>query len=127
MINNFKIAIYKNNDGIFNIINYDEYIISYIKGKKPHQLRIVVNSYLSNNIINLVDGKSGYKNNILQAIGDFKNKKINLKNKVSDKSLVTLSYITMFYSKCIVHNVNQYLIGINKETSRDKLTKFNLI
>jgi hypothetical protein len=127
MINNFKIAIYKNNDGIFNIINYDEYIISYLKGKKPHQLRIVVNSYLSNNIINLVDGKSGYKNNILQAISDFKNKKINLKNKVSDKSLVTLSYITMFYSKYIVHNVNQYLIGINKETSRDKLTKFNLI
>jgi hypothetical protein len=32
-----------------------------------------------------------------------------------------------FYSKLIVRNVKNYLIGINKEESRDKITKFELI
>jgi hypothetical protein len=127
MKNIVKIAIYENNNGAFHHVKDDEYIITYRAGKKPHQLRIVVNSYLSNNVINLVDNGKGYKNQILQAISDFKNRNIDLTNKVSPKKSISLEYINTFYSKLIVRNVMAYLIGISKENSRDKLTKFKLI
>ena len=39
----FKIAKYKNTETGFELIGYDEYLITYLKGKKPHQIRIVVN------------------------------------------------------------------------------------
>jgi hypothetical protein len=40
---------------------------------------------------------------------------------------LTLSYIKNFYSKVIVKNVENYLINLHKEESRDTLTKFNLV
>ena len=127
MENKFKVAKYVKTDEGFINIGYDEYLISYIKGKKPHQIRIVVNGILTNGVINLIDGNSGYKNQILSAISDVKNAKINLKTRPSDKKKVTLAYIGTFYSKLIVKNVKNYLIGINKEERRDTLTKFELI
>lgn len=127
MKTNFKVAKYEKTDEGFNRIGYDEYLITYIKGKKPHQIRIVVNGILSTKTINLIDGKSGYKTQILAAISEIKNEKINLTNKVSEKKKVTLGYIETFYSKLIVRNVKNYLIGINKEEGRDSLTKFELI
>jgi hypothetical protein len=127
MQNNFKVAKYVKTDEGFTHIGYDEYVISYLKGKKPHQIRIVVNGILTNRVINLVDGYSGYKNQILTAISDVKNAKIDLTQRPSEKKKVTLAYIGTFYSKLIVKNVKNYLIGINKEESRDKLTKFELI
>ena len=45
----------------------------------------------------------------------------------SEKKKVTLGYIGTFYSKLIVKNVENYLIGINKEERRDTLTKYELI
>ena len=127
MENKFKVAKYVKTDEGFINIGYDEYLISYIKGKKPHQIRIVVNGILTNGVINLIDGNSGYKNQILSAISDVKNAKIDLKTRPSDKKKVTLAYIGTFYSKLIVKNVKNYLIGINKEERRDTLTKFELI
>ena len=127
MENKFKVAKYVKTDEGFINIGYDEYLISYIKGKKPHQIRIVVNGILTNGVINLIDGNSGYKNQILSAISDVKNAKIDLKTRPSDKKKVTLAYIGTFYSKLIVKNVKNYLIGINKEERRDALTKFELI
>ena len=127
MENKFKVAKYVKTDEGFIHIGYDEYLISYIKGKKPHQIRIVVNGILTNGVINLIDGNSGYKNQILSAISDVKNAKIDLKTRPSDKKKVTLAYIGTFYSKLIVKNVKNYLIGINKEERRDALTKFELI
>jgi hypothetical protein len=123
----FKIAKYKNTETGFELIGYDEYLITYLKGKKPHQIRIVVNGILTKGVINLIDGKTGYKNQILSAISDVKNGKIRLTNVVSNKKKVTISYIGTFYSNLIVNNVKNYLVGINKEVSRDKLTKFELI
>jgi hypothetical protein len=123
----FKVAKYEKNNMGFNHIGYDEYLITYLKGKKAHQIRIVVNDILSTKTINLVDGKSGYKTQILAAISEIKNEKINLTNKVSERKKVTLGYIETFYSKLIVRNVKNYLIGINKEEGRDALTKFELI
>jgi hypothetical protein len=127
METNFKVAKYEKNVDGFNHLGYDVYLITYIKGKKPHQIRIVVDGILTNRVINLVDGNSGYKNQILSAISDVKNAKINLTVKPSEKKKVTLAYIGTFYSKLIVKNVKNYLIGINKEERRDTLTKFELI
>ena len=127
METNFKVARWEQSETGFNHLGYDEYLITYLKGKKPHQIRIVVDGILTNRVINLVDGRSGYKNQILSAISDVKNAKINLTQKPSEKKRVTLGYIETFYSKLIVRNVKNYLIGINKEESRDKITKFELI
>ena len=127
METNFKVAKYEKTDEGFKQIGYDEYLITYLKGKKPHQIRIVVDGILSTKVINLIDGNSGYKNQILSAISEIKNGKIKSKDIVSEKKKVTLSYIGTFYSKLIVKNVKNYLIGINKEESRDKITKFELI
>ena len=127
MENLIKIAKYEKTEQGFNHIGYDEYSVTYIKGKKPHLIRIVVNGILTNRNINLIDGKSGYKNQILSAISDVKNAKIDLTQRPSEKKKVALGYIGTFYSKLIVRNVKNYLIGINKEESRDILTKFELI
>jgi hypothetical protein len=123
----FKVAKYEKTDVGFNHLGYDEYLITYIKGKKPHQIRIVVNGILSTRVINLIDGNSGYKSQILAAISEIRNEKIKLTQKPSEKKKVTLAYIGTFYSKLIVKNVKNYLIGINKEERRDTLTKFELI
>jgi hypothetical protein len=127
METHFKVAKWEQTETGFNHLGYDEYLITYLKGKKPHQIRIVVDGILTKSVINLVDGKSGYKNQILSAISDVKNAKIDLTQRPSEKKKVTLGYIGTFYSKLIVRNVKNYLIGINKEESRDKITKFELI
>lgn len=127
MENIFKVAKYEKTDEGFKHLGYDEYQITYLKGNKPHQIRVVVNGILTGRVINLIDGNSGYKNQILSAISDVKNGRVNSNNKVSEKKKVTLSYIGTFYSKLIVKNVKNYLIGINKEERRDTLTKFELI
>ena len=98
------------------------YKITYHKGKKSHQIRIVVDGIITNRVINLIDGNSGYRNQILSAISDVKNAKIDLTQKQSEKKKVTLRYIETFYNKPIVNNVKSYLIGISKEESRDILT-----
>lgn len=123
----FKVAKYKKTDEGFTHLGYDEYQITYIKGKKLHQLRIVVDGILTTRIINIIDGKSGYKTQILSAISDVTNTKINLTQKTSGKKDVTLGYIETFYNKLIVRNIKDYLIPINKEENRDILTKFELI
>ena len=127
MENIFKVAKYEKTDEGFKHLGYDEYQITYLKGNKPHQIRVIVNGILTNRVINLIDGNSGYKNQILSAISDVKNVKIDLKTRPSEKKKVTLAYIGTFYSKLIVKNVKNYLIGINKEERRDTLTKYELI
>jgi hypothetical protein len=127
MENIFKIAKYEATETGFKHIGYDDYKITYHKGKKSHQIRIVVDGIITNRVINLIDGNSGYKNQILLAISDVKNAKIDLKQKQSEKKKVTLRYIETYYNKLIVNNVKSYLIGISKEESRDTLTIHKLI
>lgn len=124
MTTNFKIATYKKDNDNFIKTGYDDYEITYLKGIKIHQLRIVVNGYLTKKIINLVDLHQGYKNQILGAISEYRSNSTP-KNKVVNK--ITMDYMKSFYSKNIIKNIENYLININKEESRDKLTKFNLI
>lgn len=125
METNFKIPKFINNNNSFEKIGYDEYCITYLKGLKVHELRIVVNGYLTKQSINIIDFSSGYKNKILIGIKEYLTNSKDSKNKVTKK--VTLYYLETFYSKKIIHNVKTFLLPINKEESRDKLTEFGLI
>jgi hypothetical protein len=127
MENIFKVAKYEKNEVGFNHIGYDEYVITYCKSKKVHLLRIVVNGQFTEHTINLIDGSSGYKNVILNAISDYKNGRLKGDPNQVVKKTITFSEIVQIYSKPIVSNVKNYLLGIKKEERRDTLTKFELI
>jgi hypothetical protein len=121
----FKVAKYEQTESGFNHLGYDEYCVTYIKGLKAHEIRIVVNGILSNQKINLVDPSIGYKSQILAAISDIKNNKINQTQLVS--KFLKLANIKSIYSKNIIRNIEQYLIGINKEEKRDTLKIYELV
>lgn len=125
METNFKIQKFIKNGDFFEKDGYDEYTITYLKGIKVHQLRIVVNGVLTKQTINIMSGNSGYKNKILLGIKEYNEIKSVTKNLVTKK--ITISYLENFYSKKIIHNVKTFLININKEDSRDKLTELGLI
>jgi len=127
MENIFKVAKYRQIETGFTHIGYDEYVITYSKSKKVHLLRIIVNGQFTEHTINLIDGNSGYKNNILKAISDYKNGRLKSNPDHIVKKTITFSAIAQIYSKPIVNNVKNYLMGINKEEKRDRLTKFELI
>jgi hypothetical protein len=127
MENLFKVAKYEQTEFGFKHLGYDEYCITYLKGIKSHELRIVVNGILSNQKINLVDPSTGYKSQILKAIGDIKKMiKSNKKTQTVTKS-IKMDYFKSIYSKDIIRNIEQYLMGINKEESRDILSSHELI
>jgi hypothetical protein len=121
----FKVAKYEQTESGFNHLGYDEYCVTYIKGLKAHEIRIVVNGVLTNQKINLVDPSIGYKSQILAAISDIKNNKINQTQLVSN--FLKLANIKSIYSKNIIRNIEQYLIGINKEEKRDTLKLYELV
>jgi hypothetical protein len=121
----FKVAKYEQTQSGFNHLGYDEYCVTYIKGLKAHEIRIVVNGVLTNQKINLVDPSIGYKAQILAAISDIKNNKINQTQLVS--KFLKLANIKSIYSKNIIRNIEQYLIGINKEEKRDTLKIYELV
>jgi hypothetical protein len=127
MENIFKVAKYQKTDTGFTHMGYDEYVITFCKSKKVHLLRVVVNGQFTEHTINLIDGSSGYKNVILKAISDYKNGKLKSNPNQVVKKIMTFSEIVQIYSKPIVSNVKNYLLGINKEERRDTLTKFELI
>jgi len=121
----FKVAKYEQSESGFNHLGYDEYCVTYIKGLKAHEIRIVVNGVLTNQKINLVDPSIGYKSQILAAISDIKNNKIKQTQLVS--KFLKLANIKSIYSKNIIRNIEQYLIGINKEEKRDTLKLYELV
>lgn len=123
----FKIVKFEKNDDIFIKIGYDEFKITYLKGLKVHQLRIVVNGFLTKQNLNLVSFKEGYKNKILSAIKEYVYTDESIKSKNVISKNIKIHYIKAFYSPLVVKNIQQYLININKEESRDKLTEFGLI
>jgi len=127
MENIFRVAKYEKNESGFTHIGYDEYVITYCKSKKVHLLRIIVNGQFTEHTINLIDGSGGYKNVILSAISDYKNGRLKGDPNQVVKKTINFSEIVQIYSKPIVSNVKNYLLGINKEERRDTLTKFELI
>jgi hypothetical protein len=127
MENIFKVAKYQKTDTGFTHMGYDEYVITFCKSKKVHLLRIIVNGQFTEHTINLIDVNSGYKKTILTAISDYKNGRLKGDPTQIVKKTITFSDIVQIYSKPIVSNVKNYLLGINKEERRDTLTKFELI
>ena len=97
--------------------------VTYLKGSKPHLLKIVVNSNLTKQSINILDHNQGYKDKILKAISEYVNNDL----KVEVKKRVKIEYLRSLYSKRVIKRIEAYLLPINKETSRDRLTKYNLI
>ena len=55
METSFKIAKFVKNENLFEKTGYDEYQISYLRGTKIHELRVVVNGFLTKQSINLID------------------------------------------------------------------------
>ena len=127
MENIFKVAKYEKTKTGFKHNGYDKYVITYGKARKVHLLRLIINGQYTNHTINLIDGNSGYKNSILTAISDYKNGRLKGDPTQVVKKTITFSEIVQIYSKPIVSNVKNYLLGINKEERRDTLTKFELI
>ena len=84
----FKIPKFIKNDNSFLKDDYDEYSITYLKGTKVHQLRIVIDGYLTKQSINIIDGNSGYKNKILLAIKEYLENGRNCKNKVTKRVVI---------------------------------------
>lgn len=125
MENKIIIPVYTCQVDKFKVIDEEEYIITYSKGNKAHQLRIVVNGMLSTFTINLLDFNQGYKTQLLKAISEFKNKSIRKPQQI--KKTVSLDFMKNLYSKSVNKRIHDYLLPINKESSRDELTKFKLI
>jgi hypothetical protein len=86
-----------------------------------------VNGQYTEHTINLIDCNSGYKNNILKAISDYKNGRLKSDPNQIVKKTIKLDVLQQIYSKNIIANVKNYLLSINKEEKRDILTKFELI
>jgi len=122
---NFKVYKYEKNNESFVKNGYDEYKITFLKGLKTTQLRIVVNSFLTKQVINLLSPGEGYKNKILLSIKEFITESPNPKKCVTGG--FKLEAAKQFYSKQIINNITRYLLTINKEDSRDKLTEYGLI
>lgn len=121
----FKIAKYEKVGDGFCKTGYTEYLVTYLKGIKKNQLRIVVNGYLTKEIIKLTFSHDSYKNRILLAIKEFNETNGVFNNKVAKK--LTLRDIKRIYCSQAIKNVENYLINISKEDSRDKLTEVGLI
>ncbi len=126
MQNNFKIFKYQKEDDKFIKTGYDEYVITYLIGKKPTTLRVVVNGYLTKQVIHIMNHRNGFKKNLLLAVKEY------LANHETCKAIkvvkkVNIETIKQQYSKQIYTIINNYLLPINKEDSRDILTEYKLI
>lgn len=119
MKNIFRIPVY--ND-LLELLGEEVFEITYLKANKHHQFRIVVNGTITKSVINLLDYRQGYKSQILSAISQHKSQEL-----PKTKKFVKITELKNLYSKSVVKNVINYLLPINKETSRDELTKYNLI
>jgi hypothetical protein len=125
MRNKFKIAKYEKTDSGFVKVGYHEYDISYLKGTKVNQLRIVVNKCLTNQKLNILSFNEGYKDKILSAIQEYELNKNNYKNKVVKS--VSIEYLKSVYNEKIINNILNRIVNMKKEENRDVLTKYNLI
>ncbi len=121
MKNTFTIPVYNSS---LELTGEEVYNITYLRRKsKAHLLCIVVDGFRSDQSINIMDGKQGYKKQILKAISQYKNGELSIET----SRKLHIDTIKQIYSKGIVKNLQNYLLPINKEVSRDELTKYNLI
>lgn len=122
----FKITKFKKlKDGSFSKNGFDEYVITYLKSQKNHLLSVVVNDYLTKQFVDISTFKFGYRDKILIAIREYRKSNNNQESFI--KNNITNDYIEKNYSKTVVTNIKNNLLTLNKECSRDRLTKYELI
>lgn len=122
----FRVAKYNKEGENFIINGYDEYTVTFLKGLKTHQFRVCINGRITTQTINIISFKTGYRDKILSAIGEYVNAVYNESEPLVKKK-ITLAYIGGLYSKTVVNNIKYYLLNIGKCDSRDELTKYGLI
>ena len=124
MENTFLVYRFVKTDNGFIQDGFDEYKITYLIGKKPTNLRIVVNGVISKQIIPMLNPKAGYRERILLAISDYKNDRVNKSNLVTKP--LKINYLFNLYNKKIVNNFLSYL-NDGSTKNRDEITKYELI
>lgn len=120
-----KISKFKEIEGSFEFTHYDEYSVKFTESKKPHLWRVVVDGYLSTQLINILHPRAnkGCKHVILNAISE----KFNDELKVRVSKTISQDKVNNLYSKTVKKNLSNYVLNISKEASRDKLTQYKLI
>ena len=121
----FKIANYKVINGEYVKTSYIDYKITYLKGTKIHQVRLVVNGYLTKETLSLVQNNQPYRHKMLLAISEYLNNGLVNKNKVTKK--LTENYLRNIYSKSFINSFISNIRSEYKEDSRDNITKYGLI
>lgn len=124
---NFKIGRFTKTESGFEKTGFNEYVITFLPSKRISHLVIVVDGVATHAKINLVRREQSYKDQILKAIREYQQVPEHIKDTVRTKKMIYLSYIKLYYSDRISKRVTNYLLTINKEDSRDRLTQFNLI
>jgi len=122
--NIIEIPIYEYVFGTWHILSHDKYIIRYLKHTKKHNLRIVVNDYITKEKINTADYKQGYRKQLLKAISEYRNEDRTKMHQT--KKGINFNYLNQNFTKERVKNVKNYLLPIKTEISRDILTEYNL-
>ncbi len=124
MKNLFQIPIYEQINEKFNIKEYTTYEITYLQYKvsKPGIIKVVVNGYLTKQTINLSLHNLGYKHILLTSIKEYLSRDQSKTNPLVKKFIKIEQFNNNL--KTIIRN---YLLPINKELSRDKLTSFGFV
>ena len=124
----FKVSRFTLENDKFEFSHFDEYKINFLKGKKAHFWKIVVNGVISKEVINILHPRSekGYKDKILKSVSQLVNKEIVI-NEGGVKKVINNTHLKQLYSPSIIKILKMYLEPISKETSRDVLTSYNLI
>lgn len=120
----FQIPIYERENDKFIVKEYTNYEITYLQYKvsKPGIIRVVVNGYLTKQTINLSLHNLGYKHILLNSIREYLSRDQSKTNPLVKKFIKIEQFNNNL--KTIIRN---YLLPINKEMSRDKLTQFGFV
>ena len=121
----FSIARYEKNDDTFDLVGYDDYTITFRKGKSISFFRMVVDGFVTKQVVDLNAPERGIREKILSAIKEYKDYGNLTSNRVT--KMLTLSYMKQFYAASIIKKVQKSLITQRKEMSRDVITEYELI
>jgi len=126
--NVFSIPIYEKKDDRFEIIGETIYTITYkIKNPLKPNLQIIVNGILTDKFIHLGSSycNPSFKSEILEAISWYFHRDMSQKYQIHTYFAPMETVFRLFSAHS--RNIVYYLLPINKEISRDKISKYDLI
>lgn len=115
---------YEKVDDVWNVLNYESYIITYILYGK-NKFKVIVNGRLTTGIIKFNMNGFPFKDILLSSIANYQNNI--LVDGVYHTEGVSLKWFNKSNNDQMKHNVTSHLLPINREMSRDRLTEFGLI